>query len=94
MAQQYKVGSTATTVKQVGMHTVVTYHATPVVQFNDHEIILDSGGYETQTTKTRMNQCANQFDLGFNVFQKKDIWYVSYLGNTHKFFDGICFARP
>lgn len=30
----------------------------------------------TNTTKLRMNQAANQFGLGFGVYQKNHAWFV------------------
>jgi len=60
--------------------TVIRYHSTDVVRFNADRIILDSGGKQTITTKLRMNQAANQFGLGFQVFQVFQVrrkWFVS-----------------
>jgi hypothetical protein len=34
------------------------------------------GRTETATTKLRMNQASNQFNLGFSVYQKDYRWYV------------------
>lgn len=56
----------------------MTYHKTPVVKFSDRTIVLNTGGYKTQTTKRRMNQAAHQFDLGFEVIQRKGDWLVMY----------------
>ena len=85
MSNPNKIGRTATQVFNedhpvLGKVTIVVYHNTPVVKFNGDKIILDSGGYKTLTTKTRMNQAANQFGLGFFVFQKGYDWYVDYQG--------------
>ena len=68
-----------------GRATVVThnplkvrYHATTVVeQLPDGQIRLNSGGHRTYTTKTRMNQAARQFVLGFTVWQKNFEWFVT-----------------
>ena len=65
MTQLHTIGTHATTVAAVGGMTHVTYHQTVVVRFNHEHIILNSGGYRTATTKTRMNQASNQFDLGY-----------------------------
>ncbi|GAG49119.1 unnamed protein product [marine sediment metagenome] len=76
MAQQNRIGRTATTVRPEDGYTCVRYHYTDVVRFNDDEIILDTGGWFTQTTKTRMNQTANQYGLGFRVYQEDGGWFV------------------
>jgi len=71
-----KVSGVATTVGEDGKWTVVTYHSTPVVKFTEKTVVLNTGGYKTQTTKRRMNQAANQFKLGFEVIQRKGDWFV------------------
>ena len=99
------VGSHKTTIYHEGNHTCVKYHATDVVKFNDNEIILNSGGWHTNTTKMRMNQTSRQFGLRFNVYQKDFEWFVDYwYGNgpadysneqfqTIEFFDGLTLKR-
>lgn len=86
MAQNQKVGKhrTTTSTGQDGK-TRVTYHQTDVVTFDDDTIELDSGGYKTLTTKTRMNQASNEYDLGYVVYQQKGKWYVDYDGETIPF---------
>ncbi len=95
MPQQQLLGKTATTISRdpVSGETVVTYHNTVVVSFDRETVTLDSGGYRTATTKTRMNQAASQFGLGFLVFQKGGDWYVRprELGGDLDFHDGITF---
>jgi len=76
MAQQNRIGTHKTKIYREGEYTKVKYHNTDVVSFNDKEIILKTGGYKTNTTKTRMNQTSRQFNLGFNVYQKDFEWYV------------------
>ena len=86
-----KIGKHATTVHGNGRETTVTYHETAVVVVNHNfsTITLDSGGWRTTTTKARMNQTANYFDLDFNVRQINYIWYVEYNGRLYDFYDGI-----
>ena len=59
-----------------GKKTGVQYHDTIVVEFTDDTIKLNSGGWRTATTKLRMNQVSDQYDLGFRVYQKYDSWWV------------------
>lgn len=94
MARTQKAGRVATSVfKDTDGYTKVIYHQTPVVKFNAEEIILNSGGWLTVTTKTRMNQAANQYGLGFNVYQKNHKWFVDFQGLTVLFSDGLTFKR-
>lgn len=78
MPQQYKVSGVSTVIGEDYGYNYVQYHRTKVVKWNSREIVLDTGGWESQTTKTRMNQTANQFRLGFYVYQKDYQWFVNY----------------
>jgi hypothetical protein len=94
-------------INQVGSHktsiyvdsdgfTKVIYHNTPVVSFNDKFIILNTGGYNTNTTKLRMNQSSNQFRLGYQVYQKSHKWYIQFENNLEPiryFADSILIDR-
>ena len=68
----------ATTVSKTvdGKTTIVRYHDTDVVTFDDRWITLDHGGYITPTTKRRMNEASAEFGLGFSVYQKNFKWIV------------------
>ena len=76
MSQTHTIGRTATKVEHRGLETFVRYHNTDVVQFDSQYITLNTGGWETATTKLRMNQASNQFNLGFSVYQKDFQWFV------------------
>lgn len=83
----------STTIKENDGMAIVTYHKTDVVKFNENMIILDSGGWRTQTTRSRMNRMSNDFDLGYSVYQKNKKWFVKYKGITLNFYDGITLKR-
>lgn len=84
MLQMSQVGRTATKIKTgTDGVTRITYHSTDVVSFDRNEIILNTGGYRTVTTKNRMNQASRQFNLGYSVFQRNHEWYVAYKGLTY-----------
>lgn len=69
------------------------YHDTPIVGvFTDGSIRLNSGGWQTATTKRAMNQASNQDNLGFQVFQRKHAWFVSWKGLEVPFVDGMFLA--
>ena len=100
MGQMQTIGKTATTIYHNGTHTCVKYHQTDVVKFNEHEIILNSNGWTTATTKARMNQTSNQFGLGFQVYQKDFNWFVDWHytdrhnePQTIEYFDGLTLKR-
>jgi hypothetical protein len=78
MAQQHKIGTHATTISRIDGKMIVTYHNTPVVTVDpDGTVTLDSGGWRSATTKTRINQTASQLDLRFRVYQRDFQWFVS-----------------
>lgn len=98
MAQTQRVGSTATKVtlehdeKKQTVDMCVKYHDTVVVRFRHatgEPVVLNSGGWRTATTKLRMNQTSNEYDLGFQVFQSKGEWFVTFDGETLDFQDGM-----
>lgn len=85
MAQQHKLGKGNTYVRGEGKTMIVRFHNTDVVKFTPKTITLNTGGWETSTTKTRMNQASNQFGLGYTVTQKDFSWFVHYKGKVMKF---------
>ncbi len=57
----------------------VVYRGTEVVSVDDMGVItLRSNGWQTATTKTRMNQTAYEFGLPYNVWQKNYEWFVTF----------------
>ncbi len=65
--------------------TEVVYYETVIVVFDDEEIVLNTGGWRTRSTQTRMNQISKAFKLGYRVFQKDSIWHIKYLNGNHPF---------
>lgn len=93
MGQTQTLGKHRTTVATQGGVTRVTYHNTVVVAFSPTTILLDSGGWRTPTTKTRMNQTSKQFELGFTVYQRDFEWYVEFNGKEIEFTDRMVLER-
>jgi hypothetical protein len=75
---------------------IVRYHDTDVVRVSSTLVYLDTGGWFTKSTKDRINQAANQYDLGFNVHQKARQWFVvTKRGDTFQFkANAISFLKP
>jgi hypothetical protein len=93
MPRMDKIGKGNTTISTAYGITSVVFHETPIVMFTNKYIQLDSGGWQTNTTKVRMNQASNQFDLGFYVYQEDYTWYVNFKGETFEFSDGMNLFR-
>lgn len=60
------------------------YHQTPVVVEKDGTYKLNNGGYQTKSTKERINRYCP-----FRVYQEDYEWYVSYKGQTLEFESGM-----
>ena len=54
------------------------------------ELELFDGGWQSNTTKSRLNALCNEFATGFGVFQKNWEWFISdRLGNKKDFYNGF-----
>lgn len=62
--------------------TIVVYYETAIVTFNDRQIILNTGGWWTASTKERMNWVSRKMNLGYRVRQSGQDWYVEYQGKS------------
>ncbi len=73
---------------------VVIYRGTPIVSWTPDQIFLNTGGWQTVTTKRKMNQAANQFGLGFSVHQHKHQWYVTGPDGVETIYGGDSVINP
>ena len=64
-------------------------HNIATVDHNTQAIKLDSCGYETTTTKSRLNAILEEVKYGCKVFQKNFTWFVKYQSQTLMFWDGM-----
>lgn len=70
-------GVATTTIHHTSGTIVGIYHQTSVAEKQGNKIRLDTGGWQTNTTKTRMNQFANHYCGGaYSVYQKNFDWFV------------------
>lgn len=93
MPQTRTISRKNTTVKTFDGLTRVRLHQTEIVKFDASTIILNTGGWNTSTTRNRMNQTSNQFGLGFRVSSRAGKLTVTYKGKTYEFFETISFDR-
>lgn len=63
-------------------------HSTDIITWYPTHMVLNTGGWETHTTKKRMNAWLGP---NYYVFQRKHVWYVEcvQVGATLEFEDGI-----
>ena len=59
------------------------------VDHGTHSVKLSSCGWDTPTTKSRLNAILQEVKTGFSVFQKQFEWFLNGQGKTVDFFDGM-----
>tara|TARA_B100000131_G_scaffold291518_1_gene305175 strand:- start:97 stop:471 length:375 start_codon:yes stop_codon:yes gene_type:complete len=64
-------------------------HQIATLDHNTQAIKLDSCGYQTVTTKSRLNAILDEVKYGAKVYQKNWNWFVSFRQSKTSFFDGI-----
>ena len=64
-------------------------HQIATFDHNLKAVKLSSCGYETRTTKSRLNAILDEVKYGCKVFQKNFNWIVSYNDQTASFWDGM-----
>ncbi len=69
----------------------VKLHRTIVVLYNKDttEIVLNSGGWQTVTTKTCINQALIQLKNKARVYQEKGEWFLFTRDEKIPFYDGM-----
>ena len=71
----------------------VYLHGNHIATYNyaNKELSLFDGGWQSVTTKSRLNALCNEFATGFGVFQKNWDWFVSDFDNKNviDFFNGV-----
>ena len=85
-----------------GSNTTVTYndstncssvylhgHQIATLDHNTNAVKLSSCGYETVTTKSRLNAILEEVKYGCRVIQKNFDWLVVYKDQFEEFFDGM-----
>ena len=56
---------------------------------NVKAVKISSCGWQTVTTKSRLNAILSEVKYGCSVFQKNWNWFVSFRGQTQDFIDGM-----
>ena len=84
--------NTCTTFDNTIENCFVYLHGNHIATYNyaDKALTLFDGGWQSNTTKSRLNALCYEFATGFGVFQKNWNWFVSDFQNTVvDFTDGI-----
>ena len=74
-----------------GLHSKVFLHGNHIATYFhvERQLQIFDGGWQSNTTKSRLNALCYEFVTGVSVFQKNWTWYVSqFSGRTEQFFNG------
>lgn len=63
-------------------------HDTDIITYQNDLMILNSGGWRTQTTRRRIEEFS-----GIRIRQEKGIWYVISGSKRYHYYDGITFDK-
>ena len=63
------------------------------VDHNTNAVKLSSCGWQSVTTKSRLNAILDQLITGARVFQRDFNWYLNYNNQTHDFMDGMILSQ-
>tara|TARA_B100001057_G_scaffold377972_1_gene383299 strand:+ start:1104 stop:1445 length:342 start_codon:yes stop_codon:yes gene_type:complete len=76
------------------MEAVVKLHGNHIATVTNNALVLFDGGWQSNTTKSRLNALINEFTDGTKngVFQKNWSWFVTSNGATSDFVDGVQLA--
>ena len=71
--------------------STIVLHRTAIAVYdhNTKAVKLNSGGYTTNTTKSRLNAILSEIFVGASVYQKNWDWFFNYNNQTHDFMDGM-----
>ena len=71
--------------------STVVLHKTAIAVYdhNTQALKLNTGGWYSVTTKSRLNAILQGLIVGASVFQKNFDWYLNYNNQTVDFWDGM-----
>ena len=88
-------GQANTRVEMIDGVSVVFLHGNKIAEVGDDFVRVFDGGWQSNTTKSRLNAIINEFCNAFTdgIFQKDFAWYVRDNKVTHDFVNGYTFAE-
>lgn len=77
--------SANTTVDNTDHGQIVRLHGNKIAQIQNRVLHITSAGWETTTTKSRLNAVLDALIPGARVFAKNHTWYLTYNNKTVEF---------
>ena len=90
-AKDWKSGNTKVCTNSEG-YTHVYLHNNHIATISDVGVTLYDGGWQSNTTKSRLNAILFAFNGGWSVFQKNFEWFVRDYTITQPFHSGFVLA--
>lgn len=79
--------SSNTTIDNTDHGQVVRLHGNKIAQLDGTTLYLTSAGWETTTTKSRLNAILSALIPGARIFAKDYTWFLTYNNKTVEFAD-------
>ena len=75
--------------------STIVLHRTAIAVYdhNTQALKLNTGGWHSFTTKSRLNAILDELIYGAKVFQKNFDWYLSYNNQTVDFWDNMILTQ-
>jgi hypothetical protein len=75
--------------------STVVLHRTAIAVYdhNTQALKLNTGGWYSVTTKSRLNAILQELITGASVFQRDFNWFLSYNNQIHDFMDGMILSQ-
>lgn len=90
-AREWKKDNTVVQTSEDGISRVFL-HGNQIAEIGDTWIQLFDGGWQTVTTKSRLNAILRAHGNGEGIFQKKFEWFISTSEGTVEFESGMILA--
>ena len=69
--------------------SIVKLHGNKIAEVYANSIVLFDGGWQTVTTKSRLNALLDEFATGTGVIQRNFEWFLAYKNLKEDFINGM-----
>ena len=90
--KDFRSGNTSVThsINAAGQsEAIIKLHGNHIGTVTNDTLLLFDGGWQSNTTKSRLNAFLDEFSYGMRVFQKNYEWFVSYKNVKQDFISGM-----
>ena len=69
--------------------SIVKLHGNKIAEIYNNSVVLFDGGWQTVTTKSRLNAILDEFAAGTGVIQRNYEWFLTYKNLKEDFVSGM-----